>query len=947
MHKAVDDAYDDGHRSIDELQYTERADDVLVRAHPADTPLLAQPQFQIASPTPDLNAGIAGGLKGAETDFTNADLDATDGVVEPLPGFEGPEKKLEIDFALLPGANKAGFRSFPRERWDAVLTDAQCSILSVSSNDVFDAYLLSESSMFVYPDKVLIKTCGTTTLLRSVPHFMSMADEILARVEFVQYSRASFRYPGQQLFPHTSFQTEIEYLNGFFGEGKSYVLGTPDNASEWHLYVADFMTVPSRQQSLEIFMFDLDQEVMSHFFHAKDAIGGMQAGASRVTDESGIRELILHEHTSSAGTDLEEGSPSVIIDAHNFDPCGYSMNGMVGETYYTIHITPESHCSYVSFETNLVDACDFTSTLHKVISTFKPGRFSVAFMADVDAPAGHRGLKHMSLDWDAPKSFGEHGGYWHAGDPTFLRMGRIGSQGVDGLEYCAYLCSYVQADGVDREAYASLGDEHMSRGLFSDMARRASLLARKRSVSASEPLEAALSGACRAVSSSLVSVTCPSLVTSGVGVMLNEVLTGIAQAQLRPETGFIERPLYFANLSQPLENWLKLVRVFRGAHPNLDIQHDLSLWRTDRVIARMFAEFGCHLRTDSKSEVDVLRQEDSGWMRGSILFSGTKQLCTASMESGEVFAIEEARPKANESTNRFHDAVLVYDWMDRQQVATIASRHHHAEVCVAVSNIDLDEPSLIRTMHRVVATCLELHLQPTSLMLSAEQNCTDLEDFRRGVRALHWIVSSFCMTPCACEKVCPLGSAKVSMGAVHLGSEYPGATELEKCEASEPLIGSIATLNEFFPPESGVLLTLDVGRALIADTHFLAVPVLARRDNKVKSGSGSMHYYLDSRVRDYLHVLHGDVAVETCSVSSMSSDQEACSGDERPSDKRPKQEIVECVLLDMSGEQEACSPVWSGQLPALELNDCVVFRNTDGCSESESHGFFRVFLEQA
>lgn len=81
--------------------------------------------------------------------------------------FEGPEKKLEVYFSA--ASTQSGFRDFPEPTWDALLADASCTILHRESNEHFDAYLLSESSLFVYPRRVILKTCGTTTLLLVLP----------------------------------------------------------------------------------------------------------------------------------------------------------------------------------------------------------------------------------------------------------------------------------------------------------------------------------------------------------------------------------------------------------------------------------------------------------------------------------------------------------------------------------------------------------------------------------------------------------------------------------------------------------------------------------------------------------------------------------------------------------------------------------------------------------
>lgn len=82
-----------------------------------------------------------------------------------------PCQVLELEFSTVKGPI-VGLRALVREQWDAVLSDAKCTILCTMSNEHFDSYVLSESSLFVYPHTVVLKTCGTTTLLRCIPRLL-------------------------------------------------------------------------------------------------------------------------------------------------------------------------------------------------------------------------------------------------------------------------------------------------------------------------------------------------------------------------------------------------------------------------------------------------------------------------------------------------------------------------------------------------------------------------------------------------------------------------------------------------------------------------------------------------------------------------------------------------------------------------------------------------------
>lgn len=278
-------------------------------------------------------------------------------------GFEGYEKRLEISFFESKGEN-LNLRSLSREQLDEILEPAQCTIVSSLSNDYVDSYVLSESSLFVYPYKIIIKTCGTTKLLLSVPVILKLARKIALDVRSVRYTRGSFISPGAQPFPHRSFSEEVAILDGFFGKlgsgSKACVMGSPDNAKKWHVYSAcaeNWSKIPP-VNTLEICMTGLDKERASVFYKT-DA-----SSANVMTKESGIRDIL----------------PRSEICDFEFDPCGYSMNAIEGAAVSTIHVTPEDGFSYASFEAAGYDfrTVNLAQLVQRVLACFKPSEFSIA-----------------------------------------------------------------------------------------------------------------------------------------------------------------------------------------------------------------------------------------------------------------------------------------------------------------------------------------------------------------------------------------------------------------------------------------------------------------------------------------------------------------------------------------------------------------------------------------
>ncbi|XP_054830145.1 S-adenosylmethionine decarboxylase proenzyme [Eublepharis macularius] len=279
--------------------------------------------------------------------------------------FEGTEKLLEVWFARQqpsqqePHQSKGSgdLRTIPRFEWDKLLENVHCLIISVTKTDKQEAYVLSESSMFVSKRRFILKTCGTTLLLQALVPLLELAREYCGfdSIQSFFYSRKNFMKPSHQEYPHRNFQEEVEFLNEIFPNGAAYCMGRM-NSDCWYLYTLDFpesRVISQPDQTLEILMSELDPVVMDQFY-MKDGVT-----ANDVTRVSGIRDLI----------------PGSVIDATMFNPCGYSMNGMKSDgTYWTIHITPEPEFSYVSFETN-ISQTSYDDLIRKVIDIFKPGKF--------------------------------------------------------------------------------------------------------------------------------------------------------------------------------------------------------------------------------------------------------------------------------------------------------------------------------------------------------------------------------------------------------------------------------------------------------------------------------------------------------------------------------------------------------------------------------------------
>lgn len=373
----------------------------------AEDARIARHELEQPQQPPDF-AGHFGGLRELGPYSSGDDDDHSGEMDREYNGvFEGPEKTLEVVFRRVESSTdhilqphpdqRVGLRQLERRDLDRVCRRARCTILSCVSNQYLDAYVLSESSLFVYPYMLVLKTCGTTTLLRCVAVLIELGLRLGLEVDWLGYSRKNFNFPGDQAFPHESFHQELEYLNSHRNlarlDGNGYTLG-PVTSDHWFVFVAD-QTIRNNYDSdtdrvLNIMMFDIDEKVAELFnYNAYDAKAHPDE-----SDEEAVHR-ISREQTKAAGIDAL--CPGAIIDPRAFEPCGYSMNAILFRSYYTMHITPENGSSYASFETNQRVA-SYTSLINNVVRAFRPKRFVMTLMAD---EGGLREMKENPLTGSA------------------------------------------------------------------------------------------------------------------------------------------------------------------------------------------------------------------------------------------------------------------------------------------------------------------------------------------------------------------------------------------------------------------------------------------------------------------------------------------------------------------------------------------------------------------
>lgn len=300
--------------------------------------------------------------------------------------FEGPEKKIELVLA----AGRPSLRSLGDDVWKRVVEAARAQVLSVLRDAHCDAYLLSESSLFVFDDHLTMITCGSTRLVDAAAHMLELVGP--EHVALLVYERKNEHFPDRQ---PSCFYDDAEELHRLL-PGRALRFGA---VHDHHVHVfhttRPFVADPS-DTTLEVLMHGLPDDVSARF------VGCERPAASTIAEQRGITRIL----------------PGYAIDEHVFTPAGYSMNGLRDGSYYAVHVTPEELGSYVSFETNADFRGQLGDVLERVLEVFEPRSFDVftftpkGSMTDTLDPARYRVKDHV-----ATRLSGYDVAFWHCYAP--------------------------------------------------------------------------------------------------------------------------------------------------------------------------------------------------------------------------------------------------------------------------------------------------------------------------------------------------------------------------------------------------------------------------------------------------------------------------------------------------------------------------------------------------
>ncbi|GAA5140316.1 adenosylmethionine decarboxylase [Thalassotalea piscium] len=255
--------------------------------------------------------------------------------------FEGAEKKAEIQTDL---KQISLLNDLPDSFWKTLVSCCKAQVLSTISNPQCKAFLLSESSLFVWDDRLLILTCGETQLVNSIEYFIQQVGT--KKIKQLTYQRKN------EYFAHAQpscFGDDMKQLSPYI-KGCAYRFGELDGHHNYLFhYENDFTALPD-DKTYEFLAYQISET-------ASELLTSSNISAEKIREFLSIDSLL----------------PDYVIDDFVFKPYGYSLNAIKEDRYLTIHVTPQAGSSYISFESNI----DLIVVAPLFIDILKPLSFDI------------------------------------------------------------------------------------------------------------------------------------------------------------------------------------------------------------------------------------------------------------------------------------------------------------------------------------------------------------------------------------------------------------------------------------------------------------------------------------------------------------------------------------------------------------------------------------------
>lgn len=228
--------------------------------------------------------------------------------------------------------------------WSELVNCSHAKILSSIENEHCKAFLLSESSLFVWQDRILILTCGETQLVNAVEFFIQkMGSHVIKQVT---YQRKNEYFANAQ---PSCFGDDIKLINQYI-PGKAYRFGEMDSHHNYVFHLDNDFKAEANDITYELLAYQISEQASQH-------LNQPDLSAQEIRDFLRIDTLLPH----------------FTIDDYVFSPYGYSLNAIKGKQYLTIHVTPQMDSSYISFESNI----DLLSLAPTLLDILAPKSFDV------------------------------------------------------------------------------------------------------------------------------------------------------------------------------------------------------------------------------------------------------------------------------------------------------------------------------------------------------------------------------------------------------------------------------------------------------------------------------------------------------------------------------------------------------------------------------------------